>query len=55
MCTIKVTCSFFTQKGDMIDARDPKMGAWFEAKVMDVSFTDESDPSSILYHVVYDG
>lgn len=56
MCTIKSDVQFFlTQKGDMIDARDPKMGAWFEAKVMDVSFTDESDPSSILYHVVYDG
>ena len=39
----------------MVDARDPKMGAWFEAKVMDTSLADENDPSSIVYHVVCDG
>jgi len=39
----------------MVDAKDPRMGAWFEAKVMDISLTDENDPSSISYHVVFDG
>ena len=44
-----------SQKGEMIDAKDPTMGAWFEAKIVDISFADENDPSSILYHVVFDG
>jgi len=39
----------------MIDAKEPNMGAWFEAKIMDISLADENDPSSILYHVVFDG
>ncbi|XP_020629479.1 E3 ubiquitin-protein ligase UHRF1-like isoform X1 [Orbicella faveolata] len=43
------------KKGEMVDAKDPRMGAWFEAKVMDISLTDENDPGSISYHVVFDG
>lgn len=43
------------KKGEMIDAKDPTMGAWFEAKIMDISLADETDLSSILYHVVFDG
>lgn len=39
----------------MIDGKDPKMGAWFEAKIVDISVADENNPSSILYHVVFDG
>lgn len=41
--------------GEMIDGKDPKMGAWFEAKIVDISLADENNPSSILYHVVFDG
>lgn len=44
-----------SQKGEMIDAKDPTMGAWFEAKIMHISLADETDLSSILYHVVFDG
>ena len=44
-----------SQKDEMIDAKDPTMGAWFEAKIMDISLADENDLSSILYHVVFDG
>lgn len=39
----------------MIDAKDPKMGAWFEAKIVDISVAEENNSSSILYHVVFDG
>ena len=39
----------------MIDAKDPILGAWFEAKIRNTSLADENDPSSIFYHVVFDG
>lgn len=39
----------------MIDAKEPTLGAWFEARVVNTSVADENDPSSILYHVVFDG
>lgn len=47
--------TIITQIGEMIDGKDPKMGAWFEAKIVDISLADENNPSSILYHVVFDG
>ncbi|XP_074619358.1 E3 ubiquitin-protein ligase UHRF1-like isoform X3 [Acropora palmata] len=43
------------RKGEMIDAKEPTLGAWFEARVVNTSVADENDPSSILYHVVFDG
>lgn len=43
------------KKGEMIDAKDPILGAWFEAKIRNTSLADENDPSSIFYHVVFDG
>ncbi|EDO40465.1 predicted protein, partial [Nematostella vectensis] len=43
------------KKGEFIDAKDPSMGAWFEAEIVDISLKDESDPESVLYHVKYDG
>ena len=38
-----------------MDAKDPSMGAWFEAEVVDVSLADEKCNNSILYHVRYEG
>ena len=53
MCVLIRT--YLSQKGEMIDAKEPTMGAWFEAKITNISLADEADPSSILYHVVFDG
>ena len=43
------------QVGSIVDAKDPSMGAWFEAEVVDVSLADEKCNNSILYHVRYEG
>ncbi|KAK2563550.1 E3 ubiquitin-protein ligase UHRF1 [Acropora cervicornis] len=48
-------CTNGIEKGEMIDAKEPTLGAWFEARVVNTSVADENDPSSILYHVVFDG
>ena len=53
------------QVGEKVDARDLKMGAWFEARVLKIvspvaqqngdSLSSSSHPPDHLYRVAYDG
>lgn len=40
--------------GDLVDAKDCDMGAWFEAKIVNLSLTSDSKSPSVLYHVHYE-
>ena len=63
---VTIVTDTHTQVGDKVDARDPSMGAWFEAQVVKVTEEDtptskEDEPSSstsseptLLYHVKFD-
>ncbi|KAK3723807.1 hypothetical protein QZH41_019484, partial [Actinostola sp. cb2023] len=42
------------QIGAKVDGKDLRMGAWFEAEVVDVILEDEADPTSVRYHVRFD-
>ncbi|CAB4023572.1 E3 ubiquitin- ligase UHRF1-like isoform X2, partial [Paramuricea clavata] len=41
--------------GDKVDAKDCDMGAWFEAEIVELSMDRSTEPTTVLYHVVYDG
>ena len=48
-----------SQVGDKVDARDLRMGAWFEAEVVKVTSeptagSSSSDEATIFYHVKFD-
>ncbi len=39
----------------MVDAKDCDMGAWFEAKIVELSMDNSTEPATVLYHIIYDG
>ena len=44
------TCRTLLQVGEKVDAKDPRMGAWFEAQVVKLTMSDQQ----LEYHIKYD-
>ena len=43
------------QVGDIVDAKDCDMGAWFEAKIVGMSMDNSAKEATVLYHIIFDG